>query len=105
LGTTRCAQKEALTNSPGPKTCAVFLNEMKIDKLTIANVRGRLKMKKFYFGPRLFVISEIFSWCSLDCGQRADPAQGLLAVAFAGSVRIAPKFAALRRASSRVNDF
>jgi hypothetical protein len=51
------------------------------------------------------VISEIFSWCSLDCGQRADPAQGLLAVAFAGSVRIAPKFAALRRASSRVNDF
>jgi hypothetical protein len=33
-------QKEALTNSPGPKRCAVFLNEMKIDNLTIASVRG-----------------------------------------------------------------
>jgi hypothetical protein len=52
--TTRRAQKEALTNSPGPKTCAVFLNEMKIDNLTIANVRGRLKMNKFHFGPRSF---------------------------------------------------
>jgi hypothetical protein len=33
---------------------------MKIDNLTIANVRGRLKMNKFHFGPRFFCDFQIF---------------------------------------------
>ena len=57
MGTTRCAQKEALTNSPGPKTCAVFLNEMKIDNLTIANVGGRFKNEYFLQLLKFFLVA------------------------------------------------
>jgi hypothetical protein len=61
-GTTRRAQKEALTNWPGPSHpfLRVGSKEKKIsNSLTIANVLRRLKMNIFRDFRNL-------SWCSLD---------------------------------------
>jgi hypothetical protein len=58
LGTTRCAQKETVTNSSGPSHpfLRVESKEKIRNSLTIANVRGRLKMNTFRDFRNFFLV-------------------------------------------------
>jgi hypothetical protein len=50
-------EKKTLTNSPGPKTRVAFLKEIfEEGNLTIANVRGRLKMNTFRDFRNFFLV-------------------------------------------------
>src|SRR5580765_2045238 len=50
-------KKEALANSPGPKTRVAFRKEIfEEGSLTIANVRGRLKMNTFRDFRNFFLV-------------------------------------------------
>jgi hypothetical protein len=63
-----------LVEKPGPKTRVAFLEG--VDNLTIANVRGGLKMNKLHFGARSFRdLRNFFLSLARPCGRRGGPSR------------------------------